>query len=247
MDIVLNVILKNGVKIMKNNVFLINCMDFMKDKPDNYYDLAIVDVNYGIKQDGRNNHTRGKLAISKDYRKNSRYDDKPPEKIYFNELIKISKNQIIFGANHFISRIPYDSSCWIVWDKMNGKTDFADCELAYTSFKTAVRIFKFMWQGMLQGYSGNKNKNEKRIHPNQKPVILYKWLLTNYAKPGQKIFDSHVGSGSIRIACHDMGFDFEGCEIDADYWQAQEERYKNHVAQGELFEKKEYQDLIYNV
>ncbi len=222
-----------------------DCMKYMDRCKDNQFDLAIVDVNYGIQQDGRQNHTRGKLAIAKDYRQYSRYDDNPPDKIYFNELIRTSKNQIIFGANHFISKIPFDSSCWIVWDKLNGKTDFADCELAYTSFKTAVRIFKFMWQGMLQGYSGNKNKNEKRIHPNQKPVALYKWLLTNYAKPGDKLIDTHSGSGSFRIAAYDLGFDLVSCELDKDYFDANENRFQNHIAQKDLFSTDEYQDLIY--
>ena len=149
------------------------------------------------------------------------------------ELKRVSKEQIIWGANHFISKVPYDSPCWIVWDKDNGNTDFADCELAWTSFKTAVRKFKYRWQGMLQEYGGDRK--EFRIHPTQKPVALYKWLLKNYAKPNDKIFDSHVGSGSIRIACHDMGFDFEGCEIDKDYWEAQEKRYKEHSQQNDLF------------
>ena len=129
------------------------------------------------------------------------------------------------------------------WDhKAPSLNDFADCELAWTSFKTAVRQFSFRWLGMLQGNMKNK---EKRIHPAQKPIALYKWLLQNYAKPGQTIFDSHVGSGSIRIACHDLGFDFEGCEIDPDYWQAQEDRYNNHILQGGLFGKEEIQELVY--
>jgi site-specific DNA-methyltransferase (adenine-specific) len=125
-------------------------MELMAKYPDNYFDLAIVDPPYGIGQDGRNNHTRGKLAKANNYKSYSRYDDKSPDKSYFIELFRISKNQIIWGANHFISKIPHDSSCWIVWDKDNGKSDFVDCELAYTSFKTAVRIFKYKWQGMLQ-------------------------------------------------------------------------------------------------
>lgn len=122
-------------------------MEAMKGFPDKFFDLAIVDVNYGIEQDGRNNHTRGLLAKSKDYRNNSRYDDESPPVEYFNALVRVSKHQIIWGANHFISKIPFDSSCWIVWDKDNGETDFADCELAYTSFDTAVRKFKWRWQG----------------------------------------------------------------------------------------------------
>jgi site-specific DNA-methyltransferase (adenine-specific) len=204
----------------------------MKTFPDGFFDLAVVDVNYGIKEDGRNNHTRGKLAVSKDYRSFSRYDNDSPDKIYFNELFRVSKSQIIWGANHFINKIPFASSCWIVWDKMNGATDFADCELAWTSFDTAVRIFRFRWAGMLQGNMRNK---QERIHPNEKPYELYQWLLKNYAQPGNKILDTHLGSGSSRIAAYKMGFDFWGYEIDKDYFQAQERRFKEAIAEP-LFE-----------
>ncbi len=215
---------------MINTVFNSDCLPAMREMKDNQYDLAIVDVEYGIKQGGDKNHTRGKLAISKKY--HSFNDDKSPEKEYFTELLRVSKNQIVWGGNHFISKIPYDSSCWIVWDKLNGKTDFADCELAYTSFKTAVRIFRFQWQGMLQGDMKNK---EIRIHPTQKPVALYKWLLKNYAKEGDTILDTHTGSGSSRIACWEMGFDFVGYEIDVDYWKAQEKRFNIVKNQQTLF------------
>jgi site-specific DNA-methyltransferase (adenine-specific) len=208
---------------MKNIVYNVDCQLFMKNIPDKYYELAICDPPYGIKQDGRNNHTRGNLAKPKDYSLNKKYDDNPSDKDYFIELFRISKNQILFGANHYIENFHKNSSCWIVWDKDNGKSDFSDCELAFTSFKSAVRQFTFKWQGMLQGNMKNK---EIHIHPNQKPVELYLWLLKNYAKPNDKIFDSHVGSGSSRCACYELGFDFEGCEIDVDYWQAQEERFK---------------------
>ena len=215
---------------MTNEVLNIDCMEYMKDIPDNWFELAIVDIQYGINQGGGTNHTRGKLAVSKDYKDYNDSETMPVE--YHQELRRVSKNQIILGANHFISKIPFDSSCWIVWDKDNGKTDFADCELAWTSFNTAVRIFKYKWQGMLQENMKNK---QIRIHPNEKPIALYKWLLKNYAKPGDKILDTHIGSGSIRIACHDMGFELYGCELDADYWQAQEDRFKRHTQQDELF------------
>lgn len=225
-----------------NKVHLADCMDIMRMMPDKSVDLCIVDPPYGIGEDGLKNHSRGKLAKPTMYTPKD-WDSNPPDKEYFDELIRISKNQIIFGANHFIDRIPYASSCWIVWDKDNGNSDFADCELAWTSFNTAVRKFKYRWQGMLQEYGGDKK--EQRIHPTQKPVALYKWLLKKYAKPGDKIFDSHVGSGSIRIACHDMGFDFEGCEIDKDYWEAQEKRYNQHAMQGDLFSSEDTQKAIY--
>jgi len=225
-----------------NELILIDCMEFMKTIESEHFDLAIVDVQYGINQGGGNNHTRGKLAIAKNYKDFG--DTSSPDREYFNELFRISKNQIIWGANHFISKIPFDSSCWIVWDKLNGKTDFADCELAWTSFKTAVRKFQFMWQGMLQGYSGNKAKNERRIHPTQKPVALYKWLLKNYAKPNDKLFDSHSGSGSFRIAAHDMGFDLTSCEIDEDYYRDNEKRFQNHIKQNDLFAPEELQESM---
>jgi len=156
----------------------------MADKPDNFYDLAIVDIQYGIDQGGGKNHTRGKLAISKNYKD---FGDKETMPIgYHVELNRVSKNRIVWGANHFISKMPFDSSCWIVWDKMNGKTDFADCELAWTTFKTAVRQFRFQWHGMIQRYGGNKSKNEIRIHPNQKPVAFINGFLRTTPSPARQ-------------------------------------------------------------
>jgi len=211
-----------------------NCdnMLLMAEFEDNHFDLAIIDSPYGIGEDGSNNKTRGLLATPKDYKPYAGNDKEPPKPEYFKELMRVSKNQIIWGANHFISRIPFDSSCWIVWDKDNHGTDFADCELAWTSFKTSVRKFKFTWNGMLQGDMKNK---ESRIHPNQKPVKLYKWLLENYAKEGDKILDTHLGSGSIAIACHYLGFDLTGCELDKDYFEAMEKRIKQETAQVSMF------------
>lgn len=208
-----------------------DCMDLLRRTPDNYYSLAIVDTPYGINESGQTNKTRSKLAKSKDY-VDKNWDNESPAIEYFNELIRVSKNQIIWGANHFISKIPYDSSCWIVWDKDNGETDFADSELAWTSFKTAVRNYRFKWQGMLQGDMKNK---EVRIHPTQKPICLYKWILDKYAKPNDKILDTHLGSGSIAIACHDYGFELTACELDAEYYEKAVERIKNHVNQLQLF------------
>jgi len=208
-----------------------DCMEGMARYPDKYFDLAIVDPPYGIGEDGSKNHTRGKLSIAKNYKSFAGNDISAPGINYFNELLRVSKNQIIWGANHFINNIPYNSSCWIVWDKNNGETDFADAELAYTSFKSAVRIYKFKWQGMLQE---NMKIKEKRIHPTQKPVALYKWLLQNYAKQGDKLLDTHLGSGSSRIAAYEMGFDFTAFELDKEYFEAQEKRYKAHIAQLKL-------------
>jgi len=216
--------MKPDFQIKNVRLYNIDCMKFMRNVPDKYFELSICDPPYGIKQGGDKNFTRGKLSISKNY--HSFKDDKSPEKSYFQELIRISKNQIIWGGNHFISKIPYDSSCWVVWDKDNGKNDFADCELAWTSFKTAVRIYHYRWNGMLQQ---NMKEKEIRIHPTQKPVALYKWLLTNYAKKGDKIFDSHGGSMSIGIACMDLGFDLDICEIDKEYFDNAVERLKNNI------------------
>ena len=143
------------------------------------------------------------------------------------------KNQIIFGANHFIENIPKaNSSCWIVWDKVNGDNDFADCELAYCSFKTAVRKISLRWHGMLQHNMKNK---EIRIHPTQKPVKLYEWLLMNYAKKGDTILDTHLGSGSIAIACYNLGYDLTACEIDKEYYEAAIKRINQHKAQTKLW------------
>lgn len=216
---------------MISEVFNEDCMIGMAKYPDKFFDLAIVDPPYGIEEDGRNNYTRGKLARAKDYRSNSRYDNSTPTPEYFQELKRVSENQIIWGGNYFISELD-STPCFIVWDKNNGGNDFADCELAWTSFKTAVRKFEFTWHGMLQGDMKNK---EERIHPNHKPVKLYKWLLKNYAKPRDKILDTHLGSGSSRIAAYEMEFDFWGWEIDKDYFDAQEKRYQNHIKQQKLF------------
>jgi len=211
-------------------------MNLMSRYEDNYFDLAIVDPPYGIKEDGgkgkgRVNSDRKKYKYIKskitNYSKKN-WDKKTESKKYFKELKRVSKNQIIWGANHFIENIPKaNSSCWIVWDKDNSG-DFADCELAYASFKKAVRKFKWRWNGMFQQDMKNK---EVRIHPTQKPVKLYEWLLMNYAKEGDKILDTHLGSGSIAIACHNFGYDLTACELDKEYFEAAMKRIKQHQAQ----------------
>lgn len=222
-----------------------DCMEYMKGLPDKAFDLAIVDPPYGTKIGGETNGRLGnhkpfgqrgfekagknKIVNAKVYRV---FDDtKPPDESYFKELFRVSKNQIIWGANHFISKIPYDSSCWIVWDKDNSG-NYADCELAWTSFQTAVRQFTFRWNGLLQQDMKNK---EERIHPTQKPRRLYKWLMDKYAKEGNKILDTHLGSGSSAIAAHQMGFDFVGCEIDAEYHAAAVKRFYEQTKQISMF------------
>lgn len=151
-----------------SEVYNIDCMEYMKNIPDKFFNLAIVDPQYGIGEDGKSNHSRSKLAKAKQYTP-KHWDNEPMSPQYFKELFRVSKNQIIWGANHFITRINKDSPCWIVWDKDNGANDFADCELAFTSFPNAVRKFKYRWHGMLQENMKNK---EIRIHPTQKPVDL---------------------------------------------------------------------------
>ena len=205
-----------------------DCMKRLKDYPDKHFDLLLLDCPYGIGEDGAKNHTRGKLAISQDYKPYCSTDDSAPSKEVFDELFRVSKNQIIWGANHFISKIPYDSSCWIVWDKENGATDFADCELAWTSFKSAVRKFSFRWSGMLQGDMKNR---EQRLHPNQKPTALYSWLLTHYAKQGDLILDPMCGSASSLAACYDLGFEAVGFEIDEYYFDKACRRLQDEMAQ----------------
>lgn len=212
----------------------IDCMEYMAKQPDNAFDLAIVDPPYGIGESGVTNKSRSKLAIANDYKPFYGGDKSAPEPGYFDELKRVSKNQIIWGANHFIDNFSFNCSspCWIVWDKQTGANDFADCELAYTSFDTAVRKFTFQWRGMLQGDMKNK---ELRIHPTQKPVKLYDWLLSSYAEKGQRILDTHLGSGSSAIAAHYYGVDFVGCELDEDYYKAACERFDNATKQEAMF------------
>ena len=229
----------------------IDCMEAMSQMKDNAFDLAIVDPPYGIKADRAFvrktpavDPRNGRKIICKP-KMIGNWDNERPQKEYFIELLRVSKNQIIFGGNYFADLLP-PKSCWIVWDKVNGKSDQADSELAWTSFNTAVRQLEYMWciaqgKGVENGREaqGNNKLWEKRLHPTQKPVALYKWLLKNYDKEGDKILDTHLGSGSSRIAAHDMGFDFTGYEIDADYFKAAELRFKNHIMQQSLFKPNE--------
>ena len=216
-----------------------DCMDLMARYEDNYFDLAIVDPPYGIGVNkgghtlaGNGNFKGGNFKVAARKYKGGEWDNEPPKQEYFTELFRVSKNQIVWGANHFIERMPYNSSCWIVWDKDNGESYQADCELAWTSFDKAVRKFTWRWWGLLQQNMKNK---EERMHPTQKPVKLYEWLLMNYAKEGDRILDTHLGSGSIAIACHNLGFDLTACELDSEYYEAAMKRLKQHKAQERLF------------
>ena len=196
-------------------------MELMAQFPDKYFDLAIVDPPYGI---GAENHAGNKDNGWTQWAKKD-WDKAIPTAEYWYELFRVSKNQIVWGANYMTKYLPPKMG-WIVWDK--GQRDFslADGELAWTSFDKAMRIFT---------YARAKALKEGKIHPTQKPNDLYKWLLDNYAKQGDKILDTHLGSGSIAIACHDYGFDLTACELDKEYYDKAMERIKNHVSQLKMF------------
>ena len=210
-------------------------MELMSRYPDNYFDLAIVDPPYGIGEDKTKRPSRGKTYTKPHTSKD--WDKETASEEYFKELQRVSKNQIIWGANHFIEKINKNSSCWLVWNKKTAGNN-ADCELAWSSFKTAVRRFDFMWEGFWQE---NMKDKEKRIHPTQKPVQLYKWILKNYAQEGFKIIDTHLGSGSHAIAVEEMNrfekmnLTLTACEIDKEYFTDTTNRIINHVAQQSLF------------
>jgi site-specific DNA-methyltransferase (adenine-specific) len=224
-------------------------MEMMAEMPDWAFDLAIVDPPFGLGE-GRKHSTRtirckqrnGAYLNVPFIHSQKDWDDSQPEQGYFDELFRVSRKAILFGENYLQFNQHGQSSGRIFWDKLtNG--DFSDGEILWTNLFSSVRRVTFMWSGFNQGISietphiqqGNKRLNERRIHPTQKPVALYKWLLTNYAKPGDTILDTHLGSGSSRIAAYDLGFEFYGTELDTDYFNAQEERFANHVAQGKLF------------
>lgn len=211
---------------MKSEVFNMDCLEAMRYYPNKYFELAIVDPPYGI---GEANEKRMQSRhISQRKYKGGNWDQQPPTVQYFLELQRVSKNQIIWGGDHFVENIPAaNSPCWIFWDK-DGFGDFADGELAWCSFKTAVRKFKWTWNGF------RKQSHEDRIHPTQKPVALYRWLLQNYAKPGDKILDTHLGSGSSRIAAHMEGYDFTGYELDTDYFNQSNKRFNEYLLQLKL-------------
>ena len=224
-----------------SDYFNADCMEGMKQYPDKYFDLAIVDPPYGIGCMSMNYTKSGVVrthgyaaADRRDYRKQSQWDVKPTKE-YFDELFRVSKRQIVWGGNYFSDFLPTSKS-FVVWDKrvQNEMTnDFADCEYAWCSSGCGVaRMFRFVWNGMLQG---NMKEKEERFHPTQKPVALYEWLLTNYAKQGDKILDTHVGSASSLIACENMGFEYVGFEIDKEYYDLGVERLEKNRRQIKLF------------
>ena len=215
----------------------------------NAFDLAICDPPFGL-DEGKKHATRGTavkqkngstLHIKRAYSEVKDWDSKIPQEEYFNEIQRVSKKVLLFGGQHYTHLIP-QSKGWIIWNKCN-EGDFGDCEMIWSSWLKKTYLIDYMWAGMMQGKSlkegrvqqGNKKLNEKRIHPNQKPVKVYKYLLQNFAQPGFKIFDSHLGSGSSRIAAYELGFDFVGCELDKQFFEAQESRWKKHTIQCNLF------------
>ncbi len=208
--------------------YQMDCMDYMRELPDKAFDLAIVDPPYGIGADKVQNEQgiSGRISNSGRWKiyKQTAWDNETPSVEYFAELKRLSCHQIIWGGNYFQT----DLSGVVVWDKgINGT--MKEGELAATSFNT----FKMFRLSRVDAYI---NSGESKIHPTQKPVALYKWLLQNYAKPGDRILDTHLGSGSSRIAAYDLGFDFVGIELDKDYFEAQEKRFAEHIKQPQLFE-----------
>jgi site-specific DNA-methyltransferase (adenine-specific) len=213
------------------NLFQGDCMDFMRSIPDQAYDLAIVDPPYFSGPNKTGYYGKGFSSLGVQRAKH--YDSLPswdvPGAAYFDELRRVSRNQIIWGANHFCDVSNFSGPGWIVWDKLNGESSFADAELAYSSFDKAVRVFRYVWSGMHQGqYGGNKALNEVRIHPTQKPVALYEWLLSKYASSEQKVLDTHLGSGSSAVAALNMGFHFDGIELDPSMYSAASSRVNSH-------------------
>ena len=215
------------------NLYNRDCMEALKEFKDNQFDLSIVDPPYGINADKKNSgkklQSKKSSSLSKDYGTQT-WDSNIPSLEYFIELKRVSKNQIIWGVNYY----PYNllNGGRIYWDKCVSMPTYSDGELAYCSFINSIKSFKFAWHGMIQGDMKNK---EMRIHPTQKPVKLYEWLLMKYAKEGDKILDTHLGSGSIAIACHNLGFDLEGYELDKEYFEAASKRLKQHQQQLTIF------------
>jgi site-specific DNA-methyltransferase (adenine-specific) len=217
----------------------IDCMEFMKRFPDKFFELAIVDPPYGIdadkKNSGPNSERHAKTSKAKQNTYKTGWDSETPNDEYFTELYRVSNRQIIWGANFFGLNGGY-----LYWHKNVTMPTYSTGELAWLSWLKKLEYVEMTWNGMLQS---NMNNKEIRIHPTQKPVALYKWLLTNYAKTGDKILDTHLGSGSSRIAAFKLGFDFYSSEIDREYFEAQEQRFKKAIAEPLFDEKKQSSQL----
>jgi site-specific DNA-methyltransferase (adenine-specific) len=206
-----------------NRLYLMDCMEGMAQIPDKYFELAIVDPPYGVGDFKQSTGNRRKY--NRDWKIN--WNNATPEEQYFNELYRVSKERIIWGCNYYLGMVR-DKGV-LVWDKGNESGIGSQCELASLSMRTRVEKYFLQWTGFCNG-----TQEGRKIHPCQKPVALYKWLLANYAKPGDKILDTHVGSASSLIACYDMGFDYMGFEIDPDYHAAATKRLAEHMAQVRL-------------
>ncbi len=226
----------------------LDCMIGMKEFPDKYFDIAVCDPNYGLKEHGgrnRNGYAKqkngNKIYVPGGQYKNRGWDNEPAGKEYFDELLRVSKHQIIFGVNYFDYPLVGGR---IIWDKCNDGSDQSDAEIAYNSLNNRVDIFRYMWRGMFQGKSitegtvqqGNKKLNEKRIHPTQKPVNLYRWIIWKYIKNGWKILDTHTGSASSLIAYHEARLPFVAFEKDRYMYDLSMKRYKAEIAQMSLFD-----------
>lgn len=219
-----------------NFAYNMDCLSAMQQMPDKYFDLAVVDPPYFSGPERRNFYgcQVSPIGVQRMYKQSEVWQ--VPDERYFDELRRVSKQQIIWGVNYFNHSF---SPGRVVWDKCNGASSFSDCEIAYCSLHDSVRLYRYMWNGMCQGKSitegyimqGDKSKNEKRIHPTQKPVALYAWLYQQYAKPEDKILDTHLGSGSSRIAAWKLGLDFVGFEIDKYYFDLQEQRFAEEQRQ----------------
>jgi site-specific DNA-methyltransferase (adenine-specific) len=213
---------------MSINLHLGDCLEAMRAMPDNSYDLAIVDPPYGI---GFGNYNRTKADKAGKRHKQKNWDEAIPKKEYFEELRRVSKNQIVWGGNYFPPL--WDNGCkgFIFWYKGNPVPNFADGELAWSSFNKVAKQFDYRYYG---GLEGNTSASFK-IHPTQKPVRLYEWLLDNYAKEGDRILDTHLGSGSIALACHNRGYSLDAYEIDKEYYNAAKERLRVQQSQLTIF------------
>ena len=214
------------------NIYNKDCLDAMKSMQDNQFDLAIVDPPYGIGISGQKEVKKKRVqrnrssAQNRKYHKEKKWDNDIPTKEYFTELQRVSINQIIWGANYFVKHINKGTKGWIIWDKQQKGLWSSDAEIAYSSYNKPTRIF-LQNRIILQQEGGT-------IHPTQKPIKLYEWLLMNYAKKGDKILDTHLGSGSIAIACHNLGYDLEGYELDKEYYDNALKRIKEHQSQLKL-------------
>lgn len=216
-----------------SEVFNEDNMIGMARYPDKFFDLAIVDPPYGIGESGQRNKSGDRPTKKWSNPKSIQYkafdDSKAPAKEYFSELARVSKNQIVWGGNYFSENLP-SSMGWIVWDKrVDEKEHLSMCEMAWTSFSRKTMKFELLWAGFKKG------ELTERIHPTQKPIKLYRWILKNYAQPGFKIIDTHLGSQSSRIAAYNMGFDFWGWEIDKEYFDNGNQRFKEQTAQIQIF------------